>query len=135
MGKNPLSYKTGGVSITVENTDGTINVFSNVKHPSAYIAKTLKNERVLNAWITTDAIPRPRTIVIAACSITCTSCARRPDRIISRTLKCTHITADTLSIMTTYGTHIQAYTCSDFCPSTVPTHITQPSNNLLKHKQ
>jgi hypothetical protein len=48
---NPMSKKTGGVTVVVEFKDGTSLEYDNIKNPIAYINKVQFDANIVNAYI------------------------------------------------------------------------------------
>lgn len=46
-----LSKKPGGVTVYVKEKTGPIKEYDKVKYPESYIAKLLKSDDVVEAWI------------------------------------------------------------------------------------
>jgi hypothetical protein len=49
--KNPLSAKPGGVTVIVELNTGQILEYDNIKNPTAYINKVIKDTEVKKAYV------------------------------------------------------------------------------------
>ena len=48
---NDLSHKPGGVTVIVELNTGQVLEYDNIKHPGAYINKTIKKPGVKKAYV------------------------------------------------------------------------------------
>lgn len=51
---NNLSHRPGGYSVIVELNTGQILEYDNIKHPSSYINKVIKNPEVKKAYVKTN---------------------------------------------------------------------------------